>query len=163
MQTLSRPQDQAPGGALGIRRAVQADLAAVIDLDRRITGIGKPDYWEDVFERYGERRLDERFFLVAESALPGAARFLGFAVGEVRTWEFGSEPSGWLFAISVEPEIRLRGVGARLFQAMSDRFRLAGIHTMRTMVARDNALHMAFFRGEGMMAGPYLQLEMDLT
>jgi hypothetical protein len=33
---------------------------------------------------------------------------------------------------------------------------------MRTMVARDNRLHSLFFRGEGMMAGPYIQLEKDL-
>jgi hypothetical protein len=30
------------------------------------------------------------------------------------------------------------------------------------MVARQNQLHMAFFRSEGMVAGPYIQLEMDL-
>jgi hypothetical protein len=30
------------------------------------------------------------------------------------------------------------------------------------MVARDNHLHMTFFRSEGMMAGPYIQLEKDL-
>jgi hypothetical protein len=33
---------------------------------------------------------------------------------------------------------------------------------MRTMVARDNRLHLMFFRGEGMMAGPYIQLEKDI-
>ena len=33
--------------------------------------------------------------------------------------------------------------------------------TMRTMVARDNTLHMMFFRSEGMMAGRYLQLLSD--
>ena len=33
---------------------------------------------------------------------------------------------------------------------------------MRTMVARDNRLHLLFFRGEGMMAGPYIQLEKEL-
>jgi hypothetical protein len=30
-------------------------------------------------------------------------------------------------------------------------------------VARDNRLHSLFFRGEGMMAGPYIQLEKDLS
>jgi hypothetical protein len=33
---------------------------------------------------------------------------------------------------------------------------------MRTMVARDNRLHLLFFRSAGMVAGPYLQLEKDL-
>ena len=33
---------------------------------------------------------------------------------------------------------------------------------MRTMVARDSRLPLLFFRSEGMMAGPYIQLEKDL-
>lgn len=146
-----------------IRRAAESDLPAVIGLDERVTGIGKPDYWTDIFARYGQKRLQERIFLVAEAA-DAASHYplVGFAVGEIRTWEFGSEPSGWVFAISVEPDSRLSGVGKRLFQAMADRFKSAGIHVMRTMVARDNALHMAFFRSEGMTGGPYLQLELDL-
>ncbi|MCB1368948.1 MAG: N-acetyltransferase, partial [Rhodobacteraceae bacterium] len=60
------------------------------------------------------------------------------------------------------PGTREQGIGETLFQAISERFRAAGISTMRTMVARQNQLHMAFFRSEGMMAGPYLQLEKEL-
>jgi len=147
-----------------IRRAIEADLPAVIGLDERVTGIGKPDYWTDIFARYGQKRLQERIFLAAEAIDAASPHpLLGFAVGEIRTWEFGSEPSGWLFAISVEPDSRLKGVGKSLFQAMADEFRAAGIPVMRTMVARDNALHLGFFRSEGMSGGPYLQLEMDLN
>jgi len=36
------------------------------------------------------------------------------------------------------------------------------VRKMRTMVARANRLHLMFFRSEGMMAGPYLQLEKEL-
>lgn len=162
--TDSDPTASTGSSPVAIRRAVEDDLAAVIALDERVTGIGKPDYWRDVYERYAVRRPDQRFFLVAEQGASEAGQgFLGFAVGEVRAWEFGSEPCGWVFAISVSPETRLRGVGKSLFHAMAARFREAGITVMRTMVARDNPLHMAFFRSEGMSGGPYLQLEMDLT
>jgi hypothetical protein len=34
---------------------------------------------------------------------------------------------------------------------------------LRTMVARDHPLPMRFFRGEGMVAGPYIQLEKDIA
>ncbi len=168
MQTTSpaqgRTSDTSIDDPVLIRRAVEVDLPSVIELDERVTGIGKPDYWRDIFVRYGERRLEQRFFLVAEAGDGVSSRpLLGFAVGEVRAWEFGSEPCGWVFAISVEPETRLRGIGKGLFRAMSDQFRSAGVPVMRTMVARDNALHMAFFRSEGMTGGPYLQLEMDLA
>ncbi len=151
------------GDKIAIRRAVSGDLDHIISLDARVTGTAKQDYWRDIYERYATRRLDERFFLVADAG-DEIAEFplLGYIVGEVRGWEFGSEPCGWIFAFSVEPETRQQGVGEHLFTAMSDAFKSAEIRTMRTMVARQNQLHMAFFRSEGMVAGPYIQLEMDI-
>ncbi len=146
-----------------MRRVRAADMPQVIALDARITKLTKADYWNDVFGRYGKRRLHERFFLVAESREGSAeARVLGFIIGEIRAWEFGSTPCGWVFAFSVEPEMRLRNVGTALFEAIAGEFKKAGVNKMRTMVARDARLPMMFFRGEGMMAGPYLQLEKDL-
>jgi GNAT superfamily N-acetyltransferase len=148
---------------LSVRRAVKSDIPQVIALDEHVTGLAKASYWHDVFERFGERRLRERFFLVAEAADtdPGS-RMLGFIVGEVRAWEFGSEPCGWVLALSVEPRARLHGIGQALFEAISIEFKRAGVDKMRTMVARDNRLHLLFFRSEGMMAGPYIQLEKEI-
>ncbi len=146
-----------PDSALMIRRASPDDLDQVIDMDARTTGQAKPDYWRDIFERYGHRRLDERFFLVAEDTA-----IMGLIVGEVREWEFGSEQCGWIFAVTVDPECRRQRVGEALFQAICDSFRRAAVSKIRTMVSRDHPLHMSFFRGEGMVAGPFTQLEMNL-
>lgn len=148
---------------LVIRPVRAVDVPHVIALDQAITGLAKPDYWEQAFERYGRRRPSERFFLVAVPAEGKDVHILGFIIGEIRAWEFGSEPCGWVFALSVDPQARLHGIGEKLFVAISERFRQAGMTKMRTMVARDNQLHSLFFRGEGMMAGPYIQLEKDLT
>jgi ribosomal protein S18 acetylase RimI-like enzyme len=148
---------------LTIRPARAEDVAHVIALDARITGLSKPDYWQDAFARYSDRRPHERFFLVATPADPtDDARVLGFIIGEIRAWEFGSEPCGWVFALSVDPDARLQRIGQSMFAVIAEEFRRAGVSKMRTMVARDNRLHLLFFRGEGMMAGPYIQLEMDL-
>ncbi len=149
-----------PETALRIQRATLDHLKHVIDLDARITGQSKPDFWQDIFERYGKRRVDQRFFLVAEA--DGTDGILGLIAGEVRGWEFGSQPCGWVFAVSVDPEVRQKGIGETLFKAICDEFRQAGMSTVRTMVRRQNKLHMSFFRSEGMMAGPYTQLEMNL-
>jgi ribosomal protein S18 acetylase RimI-like enzyme len=146
--------------ALRICRATTEHLRQVVDLDARTTGQPKPEYWADIFERYGSRRVDQRFFLVAERADDHA--IVGMFVGEVRGWEFGSEPCGWIFAVSVDPEQRQMRIGEGLFRAMCEEFRNAGITTIRTMVRRENQLHMSFFRGEGMKAGPYIQLELTL-
>jgi ribosomal protein S18 acetylase RimI-like enzyme len=149
--------------AVRVRRVRAADIPQVIALDARITKLAKADYWNDVFNRYGKQRLHERFFFVAERLAERAGpRVVGFIIGEIRAWEFGSTPCGWIFALSVEPEIRLRNVGTALFETIAAEFKKAGINKMRTMVANDARLHLLFFRGEGMMAGPYLQLEKDI-
>jgi ribosomal protein S18 acetylase RimI-like enzyme len=149
--------------AVRVRRVQAADIPYVIGLDTRVTKLAKAEYWNDVFVRYGKRRLHERFFLVAESRVDKAdPHVLGFIIGEIRAWEFGSTPCGWVFALSVEPEARLQSVATDLFEAISNEFKKAGVSKMRTMVARDAQLPMLFFRSEGMMAGPYIQLEKDL-
>ena len=142
---------------LTVRVAEATDIAAVGGLDERITGLAKPDYWRQTFARYGAR--PDRYFLIAETG----GRVLGFIIGEVRAWEFGSPPSGWIFAIGVDPEHRLKKIGSRLFAAICRRMGEGGVRTVRTMLARDDALNMAFFRSQGMMGGPFIQLEMGLA
>ena len=148
---------------LRIRRVAKNDLEAIIALDERITSVSKPHYWSGVFKLFENSHDNEQVFLVAEKPQENSdVRLLGYVAGEIRAWEFGSEPCGWVFAISVEPDAREQGIGEKLFEAIAERFRQKNIMTMRTMVARENQLHMAFFRSAGMTAGPYLQLEMDL-
>jgi GNAT superfamily N-acetyltransferase len=148
---------------LAIRPIRAVDLPHVIALDKHVTGLAKADYWQQAFERYGAHATCERPFLVAETRDAKARPpILGFIVGEVRAWEFGSAPCGWVLALSVEPRARLHGIGEALFEAIAAEFKAAGVCKMRTMVARDNRLHLMFFRSQGMMAGPYLQLEKEL-
>jgi len=158
-----RPSAEPEEGEVRVRRVRSADVPQVIDLDAHVTKLAKATYWTDIYRRYGRQRLTERFFLVAENgAQKSGAGVLGFIIGEIRAWEFGSEPCGWVFALSVEPKVRLAGVGSALFAAISAEFKKAGVNKMRTMVARDSRLPLQFFRSEGMMAGPYIQLEKDL-
>ncbi len=148
--------DSLPGGDLTIRVAESADIAAVSGLDERITGLAKPDYWRASFANFSGR--PDGYFLIAEAD----GRFCGFIIGEVRAWEFGSPPCGWIFAIGVEPGQRLAKVGSRLFATLTQRMRENDVKTVRTMLGRDDALNMSFFRSQGMMSGPFIQLEMPL-
>ena len=134
-----------------IRRATRRDLAQVAEIDARITGMRKPRYWASILRRYP-------LFLV----LTEKARVQGYIVGEVRDWEFGSPPCGWVFGIGVRTEVRLRGAGAELLEAMCQAFRRRGVDKVRTLLARDNGLVLAFFRSQGMMAAPFIALEREL-
>lgn len=153
---------------IAIRPAQAADIAQVIALDAQITGIEKSDYWRGIYQRFVKQRQQanakDQFFLVAAAAAGAhAGSVLGFIRGEIRAWEFGSAPCGWAYALSVRPDARLRGIGQALLDGLTAEFKKSGVTRMRTMVARDNRLHLLFFRASGMTAGPYIELEKDLS
>ncbi len=149
-----------------IRLATLDDLQHITELDAQITEHLKPDYWQEMFNRHVE--TGEGYFLVAQ--LPNTSRtenseldgILGFIVGEVRAWEFGSHPCGWIMVVGVAPNHRVRGIGEALYNAIADKFRENGVDKIRTMAARDDQLNMAFFRAQGMMAGPFIELEKSI-
>jgi len=145
VQRMTKTHRQGRNEAAPIRPATMADVPGVIALDEEVTGLLKSDYWHDMFDRYGPRPGGSRVFLVAENA----GRLDGFIIGEVRTWEFGSSPSGWIFAVQVRSRLRVQGLGSRLFDAVCDRFRAIGVDRVRTMVAPDNTEIHSFFRSQG--------------
>jgi predicted N-acetyltransferase YhbS len=146
--------------AINIRQATMADAAAVVALDAEITGTDKSAYWTDILDRFTASSVHiKRYFLVATSAND---ELLGFIVGEIRAWEFGSPPCGWVLALGVSQQHRERGIGALLLDALSDELRIAGINTIRTMVLGSDKVNLSFFRGEGLAAGPYIELEKRL-
>lgn len=136
-----------------IRPAQASDLPAISALDRRETGVDKPDYWAEML-------APERVFLVAETETGTLA---GFIAGEIRAWEFGQPAAGWVFAIQIDRRLRLKGVGTELFEAIVERFKTKGVTRVRTLVDRKDHLILSFFRAQGMVAGPSLQLDMDVT
>jgi ribosomal protein S18 acetylase RimI-like enzyme len=146
-------------GPVEVRRVRRADLGRIVAIDSAVTRIPKAAYWHSLYRRYGNEDDDARQFLVAEVA----GRVVGFVIGEIRDWEFGSPPCGWVFAISVDPGARLAGVGTRLLGAIGESFRRKGVTKLRTMLSRDNTLILSFFRSQGMTAGALLPLEMDLV
>jgi ribosomal protein S18 acetylase RimI-like enzyme len=143
-----------------VRPVRRAALDHVIAIDALVTGIEKRSYWQRVYKRYGIGfKGEQRWFLVA---LAGK-RVVGFLIGEVRDWEFGSPPCGWVFAIHVDPTARQAGIGTRLLAALTDALRQTGVRKLRTLLSHDNTLILSFFRSQGMMAAPLIPLEMDVA
>ncbi|MEI7762237.1 MAG: GNAT family N-acetyltransferase [Comamonadaceae bacterium] len=154
------PSTAAPAAssALSIRAVRRGDLNAVIEMDAMVTGLEKRDYWSSLYRRYADAVATGRHFLVATVN----DKVVGFVIGEVRDWEFGSPPCGWVFAIDVRPDARLSGTATELLHAICQGFRKAGVSKVRTLLSRDNTLILSFFRSQGMMIGPFIPLEMDL-
>jgi len=145
--------------AVQIRDLRLEDLAQVVQIDAGHTGVQKPTYWADVFDSY-----------IATTQRPAAVglgaeiedRLVGYLLGDVRAFEFGSEPCGWVFAVGVDPD-HLRGnVATDLLLRACLGFRRHGVRKVRTMVERTDIPLMSFFRYNGFIGGAFYQLEMDL-
>ena len=147
-----------PSPSLAIRQAMAGDYQRIVDLDTETSGVSKPDYGQDIFNQYVGVEDNQRYLLVADLA----GETVGFALGEVRAWEFGSPPCGWVFGLGVTADVREHRVGSVLVQAMFSHFRSDGVASVRTNVSRRDTLNLSFFRSLGMTAGPYVQLEFSL-
>lgn len=131
----------------------------MIEIDALHTGERKPRYWRRVLSDFlspddAERRVG---LAAAEDG-----KLVGYLLGEVRAFEFGSEACGWVFAVGVEPELSRGGIASGLLKEACARFRAAGVATVRTMVRRSDIPVLSFFRTNGFVGGAFYQLELDL-
>ena len=123
-------------------------------LDAEITGEAKPDFW---YAQYVRQSTDAAVLLFVARHNEVV---VGYVLGSVQAWEFGSPPCGWIQAIAVQADHRQSRVASRLFDVAISYFRDQGIAVIRTMVNIDAQELIAFFRMQGMAAGPYIELEM---
>ena len=84
---------------LNIRPLTIGDLDAIVEIDRKVLGKVRRDFWRKKIEPHNPRHPMSG--LVAE--LEG--KVIGFIVGEVSGWEFGiPETVGWISTIGVDPD-----------------------------------------------------------
>lgn len=140
---------------ISIRNAMASDLESVIALDESELVEEKRAYWCGIFDHYAGCDKSGRHFLVTEIN----GNVVAFIVGEVRAWEFGSPPCGWVFALAVSPQARDRGIGRRMFEEICNCLKRAGVTTVRTMVERSDLLTLSFFHSQGLRNGRYVELE----
>jgi len=152
------PSPDAGGAEVRIRALAQTDLAEVVRIHELHTGVREPDYWEAVLRRVRLEGEAREVALAAETD-GGLAAFL---FGEVRAFEFGSDPCGWVFAVGVDPRFARGGTASRLLDEAYRRFQAMGVDRVRTMVRRNDVPLLAFFRANGFAGGAFVQLERSL-
>jgi ribosomal protein S18 acetylase RimI-like enzyme len=146
----------APAFAAKLRALSMGDLDRVVRIDAFHTGESKPAYWKQVFKDFLDPKAGRgRVGLVAEQD----EELAGFVLGDVRAFEFGSEPCGWIMEIGVDPRFTRAGIASALLAEASKRLRASGVTTIRTMVRRNDVPVLTFFRTNGFAGGPYVQLE----
>lgn len=143
--------------ATRIRPLVRRDLADVVRIDAIHTGAEQRPYWNRLFREFlAPEPGRQRVALAAETA----GEVVGFLLADVRAFEFGSEPCGWILEVGVDPGQARQGLASSLLAEAVRRLRAAGVSTVRTMVRRNNVPVLTFFRTNGFAGGPYVQLEL---
>lgn len=134
--------------------AEESDLAELLELDEKIAGYSRADFWRDLFRRKGPNST--LFLLVARRS----GVLVGYALGEIGSWPVRTPVCGWLYAIGVKKNHRLQKIATALMTELLSRFRQNGVEAVRTVIEVDDHLLMSFLRSFGMSAGPFVELEM---
>ncbi len=140
-----------------IRALDELDLNGIVRIDEKITGIYRPDIWEQRVMFYTRR--DPGASQVAESG----GKVVGFMLGDCRAGEFGlEEPSGWIERFGIDPDHRGKDLGRRMFDAICAHFKAEGATSVRTLVDRTDEPVAGFLKAIGFGDSPLAALERKL-
>jgi ribosomal protein S18 acetylase RimI-like enzyme len=141
-----------------VRNLAPADLAAVIELDAKITGRRRSEYFETKLAQ-ALHETGVRVSLAAEAD----GTFAGFLLARVWYGEFGApEPFAVLDTLGVHPAFARRGVGRALLGQLRVNLFALGIRSLHTEVAWADQALLAFFQHAGFQPAPRFCLDLDL-
>ncbi|MGD8367669.1 MAG: GNAT family N-acetyltransferase [Desulfobacterales bacterium] len=140
-----------------IRAMAPTDLDRIVEIDTKVLGKQRSEYWELKLESLDKR--SQVSSLVAESD----GRVVGFIIGGASRWEFGvPEHIGWIDTIGVDPDHQRKGIAKRLFAEMTDNLKKVGVDTIITFVTRRDWVLLKFFNSMGFQKGDMVNLELDI-
>ena len=157
-----------------VRALTAADVDVIVEIDAKVMGEAKPEYWRRKLAWHMTRQDLECSTEVEKEPLSGGdpklarvaevnGKVVGFMIGDIRSWEFRQPPTGWITAFAVDPDYQRRGVGRRLLAEFLGYFREKGIENVRTMLEWSDGEVLSFFTAMGFERGPFIELEKKLT
>jgi predicted N-acetyltransferase YhbS len=140
-----------------IRTLRKEDLDAIVEIDERVLGEKRRNYWERKLELMNNKA--SQISLVAE--LEG--RVVGFILGDISGWEFGvPETIGWIDTIGVEPAYQKKGLATALARELVQNLKSLGVKTLYTLVSWNDWDLLQFFHAMGFSRGDMINLELKI-
>ena len=144
---------------LYVRNLEKRDLPAIIDMEARVTGTARPDYWEKRIE-ISEAIRPHWASLVAEFD----TRVAGFLLGRAGELEFGLPGTvAWVEIIGVDPVYRRRGIARELVEQFIASAEDHGIKTIFTLMSNNQTEMQQFFSRLGFVHGKMLHYQKELS
>jgi len=152
----TRPTAPAREQTVRVRPLDELDISGIVRIDERISGLYRPDFWENRVMYY--LRRDSQSSQVAEAD----GRVVELMLADVRAGEFGlEEPSGWIERFGIDPDFRGRDLGRAMFDAIVAHFRELGTRRIRTLALETDAV-AGFLKRLGFEPAPLVALEMKV-
>ena len=139
---------------LSIRLMKEEDLDAIVDIDTKVLGEARKDYWfTKIIKRAESRPRDAS--LVSEVD----GKVIGFILGEISGWEFKVPNNiGWIDTIGIDPDYQNRGIAKELANALVTNLRKHGVDTIYTLVNWNDWDLLQFFHAMGFTRGDMINL-----
>ena len=141
-----------------VRNLEKRDLAAIVSMEERETGVARPSYWEKRIE-ISEAIRPHWASLVAELD----NRVVGFLLGRAGEFEFGLPGTvAWIEIIGVDPPYRRRGIAQELVEKFTESAEDHGIKTIFTLVSNSRNQMQHFFTSLGFVEGQMIHYQKEL-
>ncbi|NWG01597.1 MAG: GNAT family N-acetyltransferase [Syntrophaceae bacterium] len=143
---------------LVIRSLSSGDLDAIVEIDRKVLGKVRQDFWKNKIELPNPRYP----FSGLVAVLNG--KVIGFILGEVSGWEFGiPETVGWISTIGVDPDYQHKGVARKLSEEFIKNLKSIGVSVVYTLVNWSDWDLLKFFHAMGFTrGGEMINLELKI-
>jgi len=139
-----------------IRIMKESDLQAIIDIDAKVTGARRGEY----YERKVASMLDKKASIATSLVADYDGRVIGFVMGNIFTGEFGiPQTTASLDTIGTDPEYAKQGIGTLLMEEFVRHVRAAGVKDIQTLVDWNDAQLLRFFNKAGFIPSKTLNLE----
>jgi ribosomal protein S18 acetylase RimI-like enzyme len=158
MENGEKPMEEDFLTRLQIRPLTIGDLDAIIEIDRKILGKARRDYWKKKIE------LPNTQYPLSGLVAEFEGEVIGFIVGEVSGWEFGvPDTIGWISTIGVDPAYQHRGVARKLSQEFIKNLKAIGVSVVYTLVNWNDWDLLKFFHAMGFTrGGDMINLELKI-
>ena len=142
---------------LKIRTLEKDDLEAIVEIDEKVLGENRKDYWERRLASISDQ--PPHVSLVAEVD----GKVVGFILGDVRGLEFGvTETFGWIDTVGIDPVYQKKGLATALAHELIKHLKAIGVRTIYTLVRWDDWDLVQFFHTMGFTRGDMINLELKI-
>ena len=141
-----------------IRTLKKEDIDALIEIDKKLLGQLRPQYWQTKLE------LLEYKIPVASMVAEADGKVVGFILGDASGWEFGIPNTvGWFDTIGVDPAYQHRGIARELVQSVIANLKKVGVEKVYTVVSWRDWDLLKFLDKIGFVRGEMINLELKVN